>query len=1183
MTQFVHLHCHTQFSLLDGATDIASMMKKAAADGQKAVAMTDHGNMFGCFSFVKEAKANGLKPILGCEFYMVADRHKHSFLKSGGEKDERFHQLLLAKNQTGYENLSKLCSLGFIEGLYGKFPRIDKELLLKYHEGIIATSCCVGAEIPQAIVKGDLAGAEQKLKWWLELLGEDFYIEIQRHRGCENIDESGVSQEQINQVLLKLAEKYKVKTIVTNDVHYLEEEDYISHDVLLCINTNSNVEETDRFQFPSSDFYFKTTAQMQKQFGDLPHAIEQTFEIAERCFIPNLERDVLLPNFPIPPNFKDQNEYLEHLVFEGAKRRYGSITKIIEDRLRFEISVIEKMKFAGYFLIVQDFIKAARELGVSVGPGRGSAAGSAVAYCLTITDIDPIKYNLLFERFLNPERISWPDIDIDFDDRGRQKVIDYVVQKYGRNQVAQIVTFGTMAAKSSIRDVARVKQLDLSSSDRLAKMVPTRPGVNLKAILEEKNAISDEFTSDEKKKIQDLRNILKTPGLESDVLNMAMKLEGSVRNTGVHAAGIIIAPDEIMRFIPVCTAKDTDLYVTQIEGNVIEYTGLLKMDFLGLNTLSIIDDTIFNIVKRHGEEKRIKLEDIPLDDIQTLELFQKGQTIGLFQFESEGMRSNLKNLKPSDIEDIIAMNALFRPGPMAFIDEFISRKNKKLPVEYPHPWLEEILKPTYGIMVYQEQIMQAAQIMADYSLGEADVLRRAMGKKKKEEMDKQSSLFVERASKKGIDDKKAQEIFDVMAKFAAYGFNRSHAAAYSILAFQTAYLKAHYPAEFMAAVLTANKNNVADLSTYLHECQQMKLTVLGPDINESEIEFTVNEKGHIRFGLSALKGVGEGPVTDILQERDQHRMFLDFADMIKRLNSRIFNKKVIESCVYGGAFDCFTNMHRAQYFAAIDKYPSYIECMLRWGNQYQSSIENQQASLFGESYQEDIQIPSPPICAPWNTLEKLEHEVEVAGIYLSSHPLDDYRLEIKHSSTVSIDKLEIFKEENRQGYRHRLCGIITEVQHRTNQKGEGFGIFKLQDYFGSIPIRLFKEQYLQYKGMLNNGVAVMIDGTYDKSNWKQNDEEWVFKVSNIILLSSALSHVVKKSLTVFVRLDTISDQLIEKIDSILKNNKGNMQLKIQVIDLKQEQQLALASTKKVTISSELLIKLEELGLNYKLN
>ncbi|MEI2696361.1 MAG: DNA polymerase III subunit alpha [Saprospiraceae bacterium] len=1182
MPEFCHLHCHTQFSLLDGATDIASLMKKAASDGQKAVALTDHGNMFGCFSFVKEAKANGLKPILGCEFYLVPDRHRHSFAKSAGEKDERYHQLLLAKNQTGYEKLSKLCSLGFIEGLYGKFPRIDKELLLKYHEGLIATSCCVGAEIPQAIVKGNLALAESKLNWWMDLFGEDFYIELQRHRGCEDIDGSGVSQEQINQTLLGFAKKYNLKVIATNDVHYLEEADYLPHDILLCINTNSNVEEVDRFQFPSSDFYFKTTDQMLMQFKDVPFAVEQTAEIAGRCFYPNLERDVLLPNFPIPQPFTTQNEYLEHLVFTGAKKRYGQIDSQLETRLQFELSVIEKMNFAGYFLIVQDFIRAARELGVSVGPGRGSAAGSAVAYCLTITDIDPIKYNLLFERFLNPERISWPDIDIDFDDRGRQKVLDYVVQKYGKNQVAQIVTFGTMAAKSSIRDVARVKKLDLSISDRLAKLVPTRPGINLKNILDDKANNLEEFTPEEKSKVQDLRNILKLKNLESEVLEMAMKVEGSVRNTGVHAAGIIIAPDDIAKFIPVCTAKDTDLLVTQVEGNVIEYTGLLKMDFLGLNTLSIIQDALSNIIKRHGSEKQIQLDQIPLDDPLTLELFQKGNTTGIFQFESEGMRSNLKSLKPNGIEDIIAMNALFRPGPMAFIDEFINRKNKKQQIEYPHPWLETLLQPTYGIMVYQEQIMQTAQIMADYSLGEADVLRRAMGKKKKEEMDKQSSLFVERAGLKGIEESKAKDIFEVMAKFAAYGFNRSHAAAYSVLAFQTAYLKAHYPAEYMAAVLTANKSNVSDLRVYLNECQKMKLTVLGPDINESEMEFTVNAKGQIRFGLSALKGIGEGPVTDILIERNESGMFQDFADLAKRLSSKVFNKKVIESLVYGGAFDCFSNMHRAQYFAPIDKYPSYIECMIRWGSQYQASINSQQASLFGNSLANDISIPKIPECAPWTSIEKLAHEVEIAGIYLSSHPLDDYQLEIRNINSISLDKIESFMEESKLGNRLRICGLMAEVQHRTTQKGDGFALFKLQDYFGSVTIRLFKEQYLQYKGLLENGKAVMVDGFFEKSKYRQNDDEIVFRVVNMMLLSSAIPFITKK-FTVFIRLEAITDELIKRMDKSLKAHKGTMPLKLQVIDMAQEQQLGFVSTKKVSVSSELLAELEELGLNYKLN
>ncbi len=1183
MAAFCHLHCHTQFSLLDGATSIAGLMKKAYESGQKAVALTDHGNMFGCYSFVKEAQAYGIKPILGCEFYLVADRRKQNFIKSAGERDERYHQLLLAKNQLGFENLSRLCSLGYIEGLYGKYPRIDKEVLLKYHEGLIATSCCVGAEIPQMIIRGDLEGAEKKLLWWLDVFGDDYYIEIQRQRGNEDLGGMGVSQEFVNQTLLRFAKKYNVKVIATNDVHYLEEEDAAPHDILLCVNTNSHVEEEERFKFSSSDYYFKTTAQMQAIFSDLPHVLEQTVEAAEKCFFPNLERDILLPHFPLPVEFKSQIEYLRHLVFEGAQLRYGTISEKVRERLDYELAVIDNMGYAGYFLVVQDFIKAARRLGVSVGPGRGSAAGSAVAYCLTITDVDPLKYNLLFERFLNPERVSLPDIDIDFDDRGREKVLDYVVRKYGRNQVAQIITFGTMAAKSSIRDVARVKKLDLSIADRLAKMVPARPGILLAELLDEGREIAEDLNPDERKRVQELRKVAATQTLEAEVLNMAMKLEGSVRNTGVHAAGIIIAPDDIMKFIPVCTTKDNDLLVTQIEGSVVENTGLLKMDFLGLTTLSIIKDTIENIVRRHGEEKRIKLEDIPLDDQATLELFQRGQTIGLFQFESEGMRGHLRNLKPTSIEDIIAMNALFRPGPMNYIEEFIARKHRKVKVEYPHPWLEELLKPTYGIMVYQEQIMQAAQIMADYSLGEADILRRAMGKKKKEEMDKQESLFVERASKKGIQPAKAKEIFDIMAKFASYGFNRSHAVAYSVLAFQTGYLKAHFPAEFMAAVLTHNKDNVSDLRGMLQECKQMRIRVLGPDINESELDFKVNERGQIRFGLSALKGVGEGAVEEILKERQVNGPFIDFADMIKRLPGRVFTKKIIESCVFGGALDGFAKMHRAQYFHPSEKYGSYIEHMLRWGSQYHAAKENSMNSLFGGFAAADIDVPKPPQCDEWDTLTKLNYEMQVAGIYLSAHPLDDYALEIKYASTVSIDQLESYREDSKDGVRHRLCGIVTEVQHRTNQKGEGFGIFKLQDYQGSLDIRLFKEQYLLYKPLLEPGTPLFVEGTYEKNTWRNNNDEWVFRVKHLMLLSSALEFVTKK-ICLYLKLEKVSEKLTQDLQQILKRHKGKIPLKLQVIDTEEQLQLAFyAPESKVNVCHDLLSSLEDLGLSYKLN
>ncbi|NOT36996.1 MAG: DNA polymerase III subunit alpha [Saprospiraceae bacterium] len=1181
MPEFCHLHCHTQYSLLDGATEIPLLMQKAKKNGMKAVAMTDHGNMFGAFSFVKEAKKNGVKPILGCEFYLVKDRRKQSFQKSLGESDNRFHQLLLAKNQIGYKNLSKLCSLGYIEGLYGKFPRIDKELLELHHEGLIATSCCIGAEIPQAFLKGKDQEAEELLKWWLNIFGEDFYIEIQRQTGNEDLDQSGVSLEMINQKLIALAKKYKVKVIATNDVHYLEQEDATPHDILLCVNTASNEDEKDRFRFPSNDYFFKTQEEMQAMFVDLPQVLDHTVEIADKCFTPNLERDILLPSFPIPDGFKNETEYLRHLVFEGAKIRYKTIDAELEHRLNFELEVIEKMKFQGYFLIVQDFIKEARRRGVSVGPGRGSAAGSAVAYCLTITDIDPIRYNLLFERFLNPERISMPDIDIDFDDRGREKVMDYVVQKYGHNQVAQIVTFGTMAAKSSIRDVARVKRLELSAADRLAKLVPTRPGFYLKDLLDHSKEISSDLNSDEKVKVQELRKIAKGNNLEAEVLNTAFKLEGSIRSTGVHAAGVIIAPEEIMNFIPVCTAKDTNLWVTQVEGSVIESTGLLKMDFLGLTTLTIIDETIKHIRKKEGENFQVDLNSIPLDDPETLKLFENGNTTGLFQFESEGMRGHLKNLKPSGIEDIIAMNALFRPGPMDYIDEFIARKHGRLPVTYLHEWLEKILKPTYGIMVYQEQIMQAAQIMADYSLGEADILRRIMGKKKKDEMAEQKKIFVARAISKGVPEEKAQEIFDVMAKFASYGFNRSHAAAYSVLAFQTGWLKTHYPAEFMAAVLTANKNSIESLRHYLNECTYMKVKVLGPDINESELDFTVNEKGEIRFGLSALKGIGEGPVEEILEERKNGR-FQNFTDMIKRLGSKSFNKKVIESCVYGGAFDSFADFHRAQYFAPVEKYDTYIEYMLRWGQQYQNSIANSSNSLFGDFVTQDIQPLLPPKVLEWDSLKKLNHELNIAGIYLSAHPLDDYKREIKFCASMSIDQLEINKDKI-SGTKIRLCGMVSEVQHRTNQKGEGFGIVTLQDYQGSIVFRLFREDYRNFRNLLEAGTSVFVEGIYSKNNWRQNDDEWEFRVNHIGLLSSALEYISKK-FTIYINLKNIDKNTIQSFDQTCKKYKGLLLPKVIVHDLEHDLKLEfLAVKKKVAISNELLKELEDLGFHYKLN
>jgi DNA polymerase III subunit alpha len=1174
MSEFVHLHCHTQFSLLDGASEIGAMMDKAVKDGQKGVALTDHGNMFGAFKFVAEANKRGIKAIVGCEFYLVEDRHRQRFEKSKGERDVRYHQLLLAKNQKGYENLSKLCSLGYIEGMYSKFPRIDRELLDKYSEGLIATSCCIGAEIPQTILKGDIERADELVRWWHERFGEDFYIELQRHKGMEDIDGTGVSQEQVNQQLLLFAKKYGIKAIATNDSHYIEEDDWKPHDILLCVNTNSQMEAMSRFKFPSADFFFKTQEEMSRLFGDVPEAIDHTMEIFSKIETPQLQRDILLPNFPLPGGFDSQVDYLRHLVYEGAKRRYGTISEVLRERLDYELGVIKNMGFEGYFLVVQDFIRAARELKVRVGPGRGSAAGSAVAYCLTITDIDPIRYNLLFERFLNPERISMPDIDIDFDDVGRQKVIDWVVNKYGKSQVAQIATFGTMAAKSSIRDVGRVMGLPLPNTDRLAKLVPTRPGTKLNRLFLPINEISGEWQPDDLSHIKELQSIHATDTPEGEVLRLATKLEGSVRNLGIHAAGVIIAPDDITKFIPVCTSKESELYVTQFDGSVVEDAGMLKMDFLGLKTLSIINDALKNIVLRHGEEAAFDIDDIPLDDEKTLELFQHGDMIGIFQFESEGMRKNLRELKPTTIEDIIAMNALYRPGPMDYIPLFINRKHGRERIEYPHPWLEEILKPTYGIMVYQEQIMQTAQIMAGYSLGKADMLRRAMGKKKHKEMQEHRKIFVEGAVEKGVDQEKAEEIFEIMAKFASYGFNRSHAAAYSVLAYQTAYLKARYPAEFMASVLTHNKSDISKLNFFLRECKRNQIPVLGPDINESQVNFTVNPDGQIRFGLTALKGVGEGPVEEIIQSREKNGQYESVFDLVKRVNLRTVNKKCMESLVLGGAFDSFPGMHRAQFFAPTERHNTFLEEILRYGNAFQDLEKQSQHSLFGDTIPIDIQDPKPPQVREWSLIELLTREKDVTGIYISGHPLDDYALEVKHYTTCSIDRLERYKD-----FGVKLAGLVVHANHRISQKGTGYGRFTIQDFNGSLEFSLFKEDYQRYKDLMEEGQAIYLDGMYKQGR----SGEYEFFVKDVKLLDS-IGDQLTKSITLRMPVNQLDQATLDQLDDICKKRSGNHVLKLMLMDHAEEISLSFVSAKrKVHADSHFIQDMEALGVKYKLN
>ncbi len=1176
MPEFCHLHCHTHFSLLDGASHLGPLMDKAKADGQKGLAMTDHGNMFGAFKFVSEAKKRDLKAIIGCEFYLVEDRHIKSFQKSLGQRDVRYHQLLLAKNAQGYINLSKLCSLGYIDGQYGKFPRIDKELVLQYHEGLIATSCCLAAEIPRAIQSGNLELAEEKLKWWLDLFQEDFYIEIMRHRGLEKLNNTDLSQEDVNQQLLKFAAKYNIKTIVSNDAHYVNEEDWKMHEILLCVNTGTKLIDENRFQFSSSDYYLKSQQEMVDIFKDIPEAVANTMEILDKIETPELERDILLPNFPLPSGFDNQSDYLRFLVYEGAKIKYGEIRSIVRERIDHELNIIKSMGFDGYFLIVQDFIKAAREIGVSVGPGRGSAAGSAVAFCLTITNVDPIKYNLLFERFLNPERISMPDIDIDFDDEGRQKVIDWVVDKYGKNQVAQIITFGTMAAKSSIKDVGRVMSLPLDETSKIANLVPSRPGTKLRKIFgSNKDELKKDWQGDDLSNINKLLDVEKQKDLEGDVVKIAQKLEGTVRNVGIHAAGVIIAPDDITQYIPVCTSKESDLLVTQFDGSIVEDAGMLKMDFLGLKTLSIIKDCIENIVKRHGESSRIDVDEIPLDDELTFQLFQRGDMIGVFQFESDGMRKYLRELKPTGIEDLIAMNALYRPGPMDYIPSFVKRKHGQEKVEYPHEWLEDILKPTYGIMVYQEQIMQTAQIMADYTLGKADMLRRAMGKKKIKEMEKHREIFKEGAGKKGVAESQANEIFDIMEKFAAYGFNRSHAAAYSLVAYHTAYLKAHYPAEFMSSVLTHNKQNIEKLNFFLRESKRMGIPVLGPDINESDLNFIVNANGAIRFGLSALKGVGEGPVSEILANRITDGPFNSIYDMCRRLNLRTVNKKCLESLVYGGALDTFQGVERSQYFAESGKYDTALEHALKYGNLYQSQKQSMQNSLFGDMTNEFLDEPPLPQVQKWSKIEKLKKEKDVTGIFISGHPLDEYRIEMSTYTTCTLEDSKI-----RMDTALKLAGLVTDCFHGTNQRGNGYCKFTLQDYDGTESYSLYGENYNKFNSLIITGAVLFIEGQYSRG---YNSDNYFFRLANVKLLET-IGVALTKSITLEMPILNLNNKITESLSSLISERNGNHQLKILVTD---DQKLAdvtfIAQEGKVNITSEFIDEIEKIGLRYKIN
>ncbi len=1174
---YSHLHVHTQYSLLDGAASIQNLYKKAINDKMPALAITDHGNMFGVFEFVKQAYTykndDGslkVKPIVGCEFYITHDRHRKQFGKD--DKDPRHHQILLAKNDTGYRNLIKLTSTGYIEGLYSKYPRIDKELIHRHHEGLIATTCCLGALVPQTILRKGEVEAEDEFKWWLNIFQEDYYVELQRH---------GIpDQDKVNKVLLGFAKKHNVKVIASNDSHYVDQTDYDAHDILLCINTGEKWKtekltdfsdddvssKNKRFAFPNDQFYFKTKDEMSKVFSDLPESLDNTNEIVDKIELLDLKRDILLPHFPVPKEFSSGDEYLEHLTWMGAKERYTDITVEIEERLRFELFTIKTMGFAGYFLIVSDFIKAGRELGVFVGPGRGSAAGSVVAFCIGITNIDPIKYKLLFERFLNPDRKSMPDIDTDFDDEGRQKVINYVVDKYGKQQVAQIITYGTMAAKSSIKDVARVMDLSLPEANTLAKMLPDKLGITLKRVLQapltpkdgEKSLVEKEgLMPDELENVKKLRDIHKGDHLQGKVLREAEILEGSVRNTGVHAAGIIIAPRDLTELIPVATSRDSELWVTQIDGSIIEEAGVIKMDFLGLKTLSILKTALELIKENH--KVSIDLDNLPLDDKKTFELYQKGETNGTFQFESPGMQKYLRDLKPDKFDDLIAMNALYRPGPMAYIPNFVDRKHGREPITYDLPEMAEYLEETYGITVYQEQVMLLSQKLAGFSKGDADVLRKAMGKKQIAILNKMKTQFVKGAAQKGHPADILEKIWTDWEAFAQYAFNKSHSTCYALVAYQTAYLKAYYPSEYMAAVLN-HAGSIEKITFFMEECKRMGLIVLGADVNESKKGFAVNMKGEIRFGMSGMKGVGESAIENLIEERENGGPFRNVFDLIKRVNMRAVNKRSLECLIYAGAFDCFKEMHRGQYFFTPEnENATNLEKIIKFGNVFQANANTTTNSLFGDLAMPEIATPKIPNCEPWTLTELLDHEKEVTGMFMSGHPLDHFQFELRHYGITTLADFNEIKDSihllTNPGKTFRIAGLVTDVQHRVTKTGKQFGFYKLEDYSGKSEFILWSEDYIKFLNYLEKGKNLFVCGSFKQ---RYNSSEFEFKTERITLLETIKQNLTKQ-LIVEMEARYLSEEMIGFIEGNLKKYPGRSSLKISISEPKTNFKVSLSS------------------------
>ena len=1242
MEDFIHLHVHTYYSILDGQSPVEKLVDKAVANGMRGMAITDHGNMFGVkelFNYcnkingkLKDQGKEPFKPIFGCEMY-VARRTKADRVKEKGDAGG-YHLIVLAKNYHGYKNLIKLVSRAWVDGFYSK-PRTDRADLEKYHEDLIVCSACIAGEVPAKILKGDIPGAREAIEWHKRVFGDDYYLELQRHEVKDPNQranrETFPLQQRANKEILKLAKEYGIKVVCTNDCHFVDQENAEAHDHLLCLSTGKELNDPTRMLYSKQE-WFKTREEMNEIFSDVPEALSNTLEILDKVETYSIDHSPIMPFFPIPAEFgteedtrkrispeelfreftTDENgkeimsheeaekkikklggidklyrikfeaDYLAKLAYDGAKRLYGEpLSDEVHERVKFELHIMKTMGFPGYFLIVQDFINSAQdELGVMVGPGRGSAAGSVVAYCLGITKIDPIKYDLLFERFLNPDRISLPDIDTDFDDDGRGKVLEWVEDKYGHDKVAHIITYGTMATKNSIKDVARVEKLPLDISNRLCKAIPDKLPDGMKMNLT--NAI---------KCVPELREAEASANPQmANTIKYAKMLEGTVRGTGIHACGTIICRDAISDWVPVSTAEDKSdpghkLLATQYDGHVIEETGLIKMDFLGLSTLSIMKETVENIRLTH-DGFTLNLDTIPIDDELTYKLYQEGRTIGTFQFESAGMQKYLRELRPTVFEDLIAMNALYRPGPMDYIPSFIARKNGKEPITYDIPCMEKYLKDTYGITVYQEQVMLLSRQLADFTRGESDALRKAMGKKKKAIVDAMKPKFIEGGKKNGHDPKVLEKIWGDWEKFASYAFNKSHATCYSWVAYQTAYLKAHYPAEFMAGNMSRCLNDITKITKLMSECQAMGIPCLGPDVNESEQKFSANKKGEVRFGLSAIKGMGEAAATNIIAERHKNGQYKDIFDFVQRVNLSAVNRKAMESLALSGGFDSF-GIRREQYFAQNAKGDTFVETLLRYGQVYQSEQSSMQNSLFGDMGGVEIQTPPVPECEQWSTMELLKRERELVGIYLSAHPLDDYAVVLKHMCNLNCT--QIGREMDKKAFASieelTFGGIVTSVSQRWTKTNKPFGIVTIEDFEGQGELALFGEEWTKWQSMLQEEYHVYITAQCVQ-RFRNNPDAYDMVIKKIEFLSDVKEKSIEK-FTVYMEATMFNDAQLTDLETTLKSSDGKVPLYINIHDAKNNTNIQLYSRNiTVDVNKKLLTSLDEmaeLGVRYGIN